>query len=80
MNEQDLIDLGFTKEYGDESYYYYVLDFGRGFSLITNCNDELIDEKWFAEVFEENSIRFTNKEDLNEFINIINRNRNESNN
>ena len=80
MNEQDLIDLGFAKEFGDESYYYYALDFGRGFCLITNSNDELIDEKWFAEVFEENSIRFTNKEDLNEFISIINRNRNESNN
>ena len=77
MNEQDLIDLGFTKEL-EENYYYYVLDFGRGFSLITNCNDELIECKWFVEIFEENSIRFTSKEDLNEFINIINRNRNET--
>jgi len=81
MNEQDLIDLGFTKEYGyfPKLFYYYALDFGRGFSLITNFNDELIEGKWFAEVYEY-SIRFTNKEDLNEFISIINRNRNESNN
>jgi hypothetical protein len=74
MKEQDLIDLGFAKE-SEEDYYYYVLEFGGGFELISNCNNELVDGKWFAEVFEENSIRFTNIEDLTEFINIINRNR-----
>ena len=79
MKEQDLINLGFIKE-SEDDFYYYVLEFGRGFELISSANDELENGKWFVEVFEENSIRFTNKEDLNEFINIINRNRNESNN
>jgi len=75
MNEQDLIDLGFAKEYGDESFYYYVLEFGRGFELISNANDEIENGKWFVEVFEEDSIRFTDVKDLTEFIEIIKRNK-----
>ena len=75
MKEQDLIDLGFTKEYGDESYYYYVLEFGMGFCLITNCNDKLFNGKWFVEIFEEDNIRFTLKEDLEQLINLLNKNK-----
>lgn len=75
MKEQDLIDLGFIKEYGDESFYYYVLEFGRGFELISNANDEIENNKWFVEVFEEDSIRFTDIKDLTEFIEIINKNK-----
>jgi hypothetical protein len=73
MKEQDLINLGFTKECEDD-YYYYVLEFGRGLELISNSNDELI-RNWVVDIFEEDSVRFTNKEDLIEFIKIINRNR-----
>jgi len=75
MKEQDLIDLGFIKEYGDKSFYYYVLEFGRGFELISNANDEIENGKWFVEVFEEDSIRFTDVKDLTEFIEIIKRNK-----
>jgi hypothetical protein len=78
MKEQDLIDLGFNKEFGHnifEEFYYYVYDFGRGLSLISSANDELVDSNWFVDIFEEDSIRFTNIEDLTEFINIINRNK-----
>lgn len=75
MKEQDLIDLGFIKEYGDESFYYYVLEFGRGFELISSANDEIENDKWFVEVFEEDNIRFTTKEDLEIFINIVNKNK-----
>ena len=77
MKEQDLIDLGFKKEIdrdNGQEYYYYVYDFGRGLSLISNANDETINGKWFAEIFEEN-VRFTNKKDLQVLINVVNKNK-----
>ena len=78
MKEQDLIDLGFEKEFccgngGECHYYVYYL--GIDLSLISNANDEATDGEWYVDIFEENSIRFTNIEDLTEFINIINRNK-----
>ena len=78
MKEQDIIDLGFHKEsdycYGGE-YHYYVYDFGRGLSLISNSNDEAVDGEWYVDVFEEDNIRFTTKEDLEIFINLLNKNK-----
>jgi len=78
MKEQDIIDLGFQKEIGHDGigeFYYYVYDFGRGLSLISNANDEPVDSKWFVDVFEEDNIRFTTKEDLEIFINVVNKNK-----
>jgi hypothetical protein len=75
MKEQDLIDLGFKKEFGDD-FYYYVYDFTNGFSLITNANDELLDNKWYVEIFNtKDQIRFTNKQDVNDLILLINSNK-----
>ena len=77
MKEKELIALGFLKCYGEddqEGWYYYTYDFGRGFSLITNASDELVDGKWFVEVFEEDSIRFTNSSDVMALIDLIKRN------
>ena len=72
MKEQDIIDLGFTKEFGD-NFYYYTYDFARGFSLITQASDEVVDDKWFVEVFEtDQTIRFTNKGLVEALIIIIN--------
>ena len=81
MKEEDLIELGFKRtdvsaeESGDEAFYYYDIDFGdqRGISLISPANNEVIDNKWFVEVFEDNSIRIDTIEDLKELINILNR-------
>ena len=73
MKEQDIIDLGFTKEFGDNFYYYaYDLDL-RGFSLITQASDEVVDNKWVVEVFETSTIRFTDKEHVEALIKIINK-------
>ena len=72
MKEQDIIDLGFTKEFG-EDFYYYTYDFVRGFSLITQASDEVVDNKWVAEVFETSTIRFTDKESVEALIKIINK-------
>ena len=81
MKEEDLIELGFKRtdvsaeESGDEAFYYYDIDFGdqRGISLISPANTEVIDNKWFVEVFEDSSIRIDTIEDLKELINILNR-------
>ena len=72
MKEQDLVDLGFTKEFGD-NFYYYTYDFARGFSLITQASDEVVNNEWVVEVFETSTIRFTDKKSIKELIKIINK-------
>ena len=75
MKEQDLIDLGFQKQ-NDDDFYYYTYDFTKGLSLITNANDEVVDNKWVVEIFNtEDEIRFTDKQDLNDLIELINSNK-----
>lgn len=80
MKEKELIALGFSKEYGEpdstqqEDWFYFTYDFGRGFSLITNASDELVDGKYVVEIFEEPSIRFTTSSDVMALIDLIKRN------
>jgi hypothetical protein len=83
MKEKEIVALGFKRtdvtaeESGYETdWYYYSLDFGlsRSISLITPSNTEIQDGKWYAEVFEDESIRFTNSSDIMAFIDLINRN------
>ena len=78
MKEQDIIDLGFKKEiehYSIGEFHYYVYYFGRGLSLISSANDEATDDKWYVDVFEEDNIRFTTREDLEQLINLLNKNK-----
>ena len=78
MKEQDLIDLGFKRtditaeESGDNFFYYYTYDFDKYFSLITNSSDTIIKNKWYAEIFDYD-IRFSNHDDLKQFIDLINK-------
>ena len=82
MKEQDLIDLGFKRtdvtaeESGYETdWYYYTYDFGDGsFSLISDSKTESDKDDWNVEVFEDETIRFTNSEDIKALIDLINRN------
>jgi len=81
MKEQDLIDAGFERvditaeDSGDKKFHYYSYDFGNhAFSLITPANDEVSDGVWFAEVFEDDSIRFYDIEDVLTLISVINKN------
>lgn len=71
MKEQDLIDLGFKRE-DEDSFYYYTLDLAEWFSLISNASDELKDG-WYVEVFYV-KIRFVEREQLENFINVVKRN------
>ena len=50
MTEQDLIDLGFKKEFGD-NFRYYTYDFTNEFSLITQASDEIVKNNWTVEFF-----------------------------
>ena len=77
MKEKELIALGFEKCYGEPDepdWYYFTFDFSRGFSLITNASDELVDGKYVVEIFEEPNIRFTTSSDLMVLIDLIRRN------
>lgn len=70
MKEQDLIDLGFTKEV-EKNFYYYVYDFSKGLSLITQANCEVVGNEWFVEVFDYESLKIDKLDVLIDFINVI---------
>jgi len=81
MKEQDLIDLGFKRtdvsaeESGYEAFYYYDMDFGRNktLSLISPSDDEVVDDKWYVEIFQDESLRIDKLNDLIGFINMMKR-------
>jgi hypothetical protein len=82
MKEQDLLDLGFKRtdvsaeESGQNAFYYYDIDLGSNgsISLISPSDDEVENGNWYVEVFEDNKVMFTDKDDLKVFIDIINKN------
>ena len=83
MKEKELIALGFDRkdvtaeESGEENdWYYYEMYFGNGrhLSLITSSSDEVENDEWDVEIFDENTIRFTDSSDVMAFIDLINRN------
>lgn len=57
IKESDLINLNFSKvvvsaeESGDREFYYYTLDIGENFCLITDENDSHPYDQWRVEVF-----------------------------
>jgi len=59
MSEKELLQLGFTKEYGSEigledapDFYYYVKEICDGLTFITNGNDEMEGKEWYVEFFD----------------------------
>lgn len=82
MKEKELIALGFDRrdvtaeDSGyDTDWYYYEMEFGNGhLGLISLSNDEVENDEWCVEVFDENTIRFTDSSDVMTFIDLINRN------
>ena len=82
MKEQDLLDLGFKRtdvsaeESGQNAFYYYDIDLGSNgsISLISPSDDEAENGNWYVEVFEDNKVMFTDKDDLKVLIDIINKN------
>ena len=82
MKEKELIALGFDRrdvteeESGyEDDWYYYEMDFGDGhLGLISPSNDEVENDEWYVETFNDNTIRFTKSSDVMAFIDLINRN------
>ena len=58
MTERELLQLGFTKEFGDDvieeepGFYYYVKEITNGLTFITNGNDEMEGQDWYVEFFD----------------------------
>ena len=58
MSEKELLELGFTKEFGDDviedepNFYYYVKEITDGLTFITNGNDEMEGKEWYVEFFD----------------------------
>jgi hypothetical protein len=58
MTEEQLLELGFEKEYsieevdGKPEYYYFIKDITRGLTFITNASDEVVDGEWYVEFFD----------------------------
>ena len=67
----DLIDLGFKRtdvsaeESGYEAFYYYDMKFG--------ILGDGVDDKWYVEIFEDESLKIDKLNDLIDFINIMKR-------
>jgi hypothetical protein len=81
MKEADLIQLGFNRvdvseqESGYKPFYYYTYDIGNGtISLITQSNDEVENNNWHVEIFDDTSIRFETIEDITKFIQVTEKN------
>ena len=81
MKEADLIQLGLQRvdvseqESGDKAFHYYTYDIGNGvISLITQSNDEVDNNNWHVEVFDDTHIRFKTVEDLTKFIAVVEKN------
>ena len=81
IKEQELQKLKFERvdvseqESGDKAFHYYTYDIGNGvIILITQSNDEVKDNNWHVEVFDDTSIRFETIEDITKFIQVIEKN------
>ena len=81
IKEEELLKLGFERvdvskeESGDKGFHYYTYDIGHGvISLITQSNDEIENDDWHVEVFNDTSIRFETIEDVTKFIQVTEKN------
>jgi hypothetical protein len=58
MTEEQLLELGFEKEFsieevdGQPEYYYFIKEITRGLTFITNASDEIVDGEWYVEFFD----------------------------
>jgi len=74
MKEQDLIDLGFERQEG-ENFYYFTYDFGNSSaSLITPGNDEIKNDEWYVELFEDPELHFSDIEEVKILKEVLERN------
>ena len=82
MTEKELIKLEFKRndvtaeESGDNAYHYYTYDLSKSnyqIALITDSNDNIINDNWNVTFFETSDILFNDYNDVKELIEIFNR-------
>ena len=80
MTEKDIKDLGFEIQHetaessgAQEDWYYYTLDIG-DIGLITNSNDEAVEEGWEVSIFDFPSCVIKSPFDLKALISIFKNN------
>ena len=75
MTEKEIQLLGFTKEYG-EDFYYYVYDVADGLSFISNDGDLREEDEWYIEFFDTTpAIRFTDFAKMQALLNLLEKHR-----
>jgi len=77
MSEQEIIDLGFEMQHqttessgSDYDWYYYTLDIG-DICLITNADDEAVENDWDVSIFDFQSCVIKDSKDLIDLIKIF---------
>lgn len=65
------------EESGSTAYYYYTWDFNveRQFGLISSESDNLNDGVWTVYIAEVNDVIFTSREDVEQLINLLRKNK-----
>lgn len=79
MSEQDLIELGFSKqvvlvkESGNQyDYYYYTLDLMDGIAFYSASNDEMVNGETYIKCFEVPSMHITSRYDFENLLTVLN--------
>ena len=77
MSEQEIIDLGFEIQHqttessgSDYDWHYYTLDIG-DICLITNADDEAVENDWDVSIFDFQSCVIKDSKDLIDLIKIF---------
>lgn len=74
MTEKELQLLGFERRIDEESgIYYFVYKVTKGLDLITNCNDDLINNEWHVTILQAPSLFFNNFGEMQGLINQLNK-------
>jgi hypothetical protein len=72
MTEKHLQIMGFRQEAADDSYYY-AYSIG-GLTFITNeCKDEVKNDEWSVDVFDNDTFKIKSAVDMIELISILER-------
>lgn len=78
MSEQDLIELGFSKqvvlvkESGNQyDYYYYTLDLMDGIAFYSSGNDEMINGEMYIKCFEVPDMHITSRYDFENLLTVL---------
>jgi len=77
MKEQIFTQLGFEKVIvpieqsgSPHEWYYYILDIGE-ICLLTSASDDIKDDNWYCYLFEAESFKITDENDLVDLVNLL---------